>query len=150
MKETILKTVCHIYYGVYLYTGEAFYSSFHNGKKSYYQGFWGFKLCYVMVFLYTYGTVSLGRYCMGEYAPRFFYHAIVNIIIVSSLSLIIAKTTSLGGEKGLLYFEQFARGSRSCKIKWMIISAFVFIMGVFLFILGGICSPIEWVIWGRF
>jgi hypothetical protein len=26
----------------------------------------------------------------------------------------------------------------------MIISAFVFIMGVFLFILGGICSPIIW------
>ena len=81
---------------------------------------------------------------MGEYAPRFFYHAIVNIIIVLSLSLIIAKTTSLGGGKGLLYFEQFARESRSCKIKWMIISAFVFIMGVFLFILGEICSPIEW------
>ena len=82
MKEIILKIVCHIYYGVYLYTGEAFYPTFHNGKRSYYQGFWGFKLCYVMVFLYTYGAVSLGRYSMGEYAPHFFYHGIVNIIIL--------------------------------------------------------------------
>ena len=142
MKDKILKTVNHIYFGVYLYTGEAFYPTFHNGERFYYQGYWGFKLCYVMVLLYACAVVSLGKYCIGESVPCFVNHGIVDIILVLGTCFIIAKITSLGGKKGLLYFEQFTREPHLCKIKWMIISAFVFLLGIILFIIGEIYSPI--------
>jgi uncharacterized membrane-anchored protein YitT (DUF2179 family) len=44
--------------------------------------------------------------------------------------------TSLEGDKGLTYFEQFDQESRSVKIKWMIIGAFIFFFGIVLFIIG--------------
>lgn len=136
MKDKILRVINHIYYGVYLYSGEAFYPQFYNGERTYYQGFWGFKFCYVMVFLYAFSAASFIGYCMGEDVLRFinsrFIFKLLYIFFVIGLSFVIVKATSLGGKKGLSFFEQFIKDSCSERIKWMILGALCFIMGIML------------------
>lgn len=140
MKERLLKLVNHIYFGIYLYPGEAFYPIFLDGERTYYKGFWGFKFCYIMVFLYAYGILSVLGHFMGEKIAYFvsssFVYKLVFIIITIGLTFIIERITSLGGKKGLNYFEQFTKEPRFEKIKWMIVGAVAFIVGIGLFIIG--------------
>lgn len=142
MKEKIIKIANRIYFGVYLFLGEAFYRTFIRGEKSYYTGFWGIKLCYIMVFLYSYGVMGVCWWLVGEDFFRFAkYSSDYKFVYVASsvfLCIFITRLTHFNDDKGLAYFEQFVREPRSVKIKWKIISAFVFILGIILFAVGSL------------
>jgi len=56
--------------------------------------------------------------------------------------MIISRYTSLGGKEGLELFEQYFLISKIKKIKWMIIGAFAFLLGIVFFILGLIVFPV--------
>jgi hypothetical protein len=140
MKEKLLELINHIYFGIYSYTGEAFYATFQNGRRQYYQGFWGMKLCYIMVFLYACGFVSFIGYLIGCYVLKivnsFLVYKLIHIFLIIYVSLIISKYTSLGREKGLSLFEQFTLTPKISKIKWMIIGAIFFFLGIVFFAIG--------------
>lgn len=146
MKEKIIKIINYIYFGIYLYTGEAFYTIFQNGQRNYYQGFWGFKLCYIMVFLYSYGLVSFFSYLIGNSVLQIingsFLYKLIYLFIICFTSMIISRYTSLGGKEGLELFEQYFLISKIKKIKWMIIGAFAFLLGIVFLILGLIVFPV--------
>ncbi len=140
MKEKIIKYINRIYFGIYLYTRELDIPTYYVGRKDYYRGQLGFKICCLLIMLYTSGFLSIIGAFGGEHFAylikgNFIYKSIY-IIIIICIYFLLSQITSLEGNKGLAYFEQFDREPRSIKIKWMIIGAFAFLLGIALFILG--------------
>ena len=146
MKEIIVSFINRVYFGIYLYTRELDIPVMYMGRKEYYRGQLGFKICNLMTFLYISGCLSfvgaLGGETLLTLIKGNYLYRIMYFILLIGISFLISKFSSLEGEKGLSYFEQFDQEPRSNKIKWMIISAFVFIIGILLFVLGVIVFPV--------
>ena len=146
MKEIIVSFINRVYFGIYLYTRELDIPVMYMGRKEYYRGQLGFKICNLMTFLYISGCLSfvgaLGGETLLTLIKGNYLYRIMYFTLLIGISFLISQFSSLEGEKGLSYFEQFDQEPRSNKIKWMIISAFVFIIGILLFVLGVIVFPV--------
>ena len=146
MKEIIVSFINRVYFGIYLYTRELDIPVMYMGRKEYYRGQLGFKICNLMTFLYISGCLSfvgaLGGETLLTLIKGNYLYRIMYFILLIGISFLISQFSSLEGEKGLSYFEQFDQEPRSKKIKWMIISAFVFIIGILFFVLGIIVFPV--------
>ena len=146
MKEIIVRFINRVYFGIYLYTRELDIPVLYMGRKEYYRGQLGFKICDLMVLLYTSGCLSFAGALGGETLLTLikgnYLYRILYFILLIGISVLISQLSSFEGEKGLSYFEQFDQEPRSKKIKWMIISAFVFIIGILFFVLGIIVFPV--------
>ena len=146
MKEIIVRFINRVYFGIYLYTRELDIPVLYMGRKEYYRGQLWFKICDLMVLLYTSGCLSFAGALGGETLLTLikgnYLYRIQYFILLIGISVLISQLSSLEGEKGLSYFEQFDQEPRSKKIKWMIISAFVFIIGILFFVLGIIVFPV--------
>ena len=147
MKDKLVRLINHIYFGVYQYTGEAFYPTFQMGRRYYHRGFWGMKLCHVMVFLFVFGIISIiGRFILNPFIHVVridLTYRLLFLPVTIACYLLIVRITSLDREEGLAYFEQFYKETRSEKVKWMIIGAVTFLVGVVLFVLGALAFPIH-------
>ena len=140
MNERLIKFINRIYFGIYLYTRGLDIPITYVGRKNYYRGQLGFKLCCFMVLLYVDGCMALLCYLLRFISPFFINNSstfkTVYFFLFITIYFIITQMTSLEGDKGLTYFEQFDQEYRSVKIKWMIIGAFIFFFGIVLFIIG--------------
>ena len=146
MKEIIVSFINRVYFGIYLYTRELDIPVMYMGRKEYYRGQLGFKICNLMTFLYISGCLSfvgaLGGETLLTLIKGNYLYRIMYFILLIGISFLISQFSSLEGEKGLSYFELFDQEPRFNKIKWMIISAFVFIIGILFFVLGVIVFPV--------
>lgn len=146
MKEIIVRFINRVYFGIYLYTRELDIPVIYMGRKEYYRGLLGFKICNLMIFLYISGCLSfvgaLGGEALLTLIKGNYLYRIMYFILLIGISFLISQFSSLEGEKGLSYFELFDQEPRFNKIKWMIISAFVFIIGILFFVLGVILFPV--------
>lgn len=140
MKEKIIKFINQIYFGIYLCTGDALPPTMYKGRKTYLHSFWGNKLCFIMILFYVSSIVSLAVYCLGNNVAQLVYrdfeYRLIYIFLVIGISILISRITSLEGDKGLSYFEQFDQEPRSVKIKWMIYGALALILGMIICALG--------------
>ena len=146
MKEKIVRFINRVYFGIYLYTRELDIPVTYMGRKDYYRGQLAFKICNIMIFLYTSGCLSFVGALNGETLLTLikgnYLYRIMYFILLIGIYFLVSQFSSLEGEKGLSYFEMFYQEPRSNKIKWMIISAFVFIIGILFFVLGVILFPV--------
>ena len=146
MKEKLIKYINRIYFGIYLYTRELDIPIYYVGRKDYYRGQLGFKICCLMIMLYASGFLSIIVFLVGEQFAYLiksnFIYKIIYIILLLCIYFLFSQITSLEGNKGLAYFEQFDQEPHSIKIKWMVIGAFAFILGIAFFILGMKIFPI--------
>ena len=96
--------------------------------------------------LYASGFLSIIVFLVGEQFAYLiksnFIYKIIYIILLLCIYFLFSQITSLEGNKGLAYFEQFDQEPHSIKIKWMVIGAFAFILGIAFFILGMKIFPI--------
>lgn len=140
MKEKIIKLISRIYFGLYLYTRALDIPITWAGRKEYYRGHFGSKICGFMVVLYANAFLSLAGVLGGdsllELVKDWPFYKPLYIILLVSLCLFITEITSLEGDKGLSYFEQFDQEPRSTKVKWMIYGALAMILGMILCALG--------------
>lgn len=146
MKEKIISFINRVYFGIYLYTRELDIPVIYMGRKEYYRGQLGFKICNFMIFLYISGCLSfvgaLGGETLLTLIKGNYLYRILYFILLIGIYFLVSQFSSLEGEKGLSYFEMFDKEPRSNKIRWMIISAFVLITGIVIFVLGVIVFPV--------
>ena len=147
MKEKIIKLINRIYFGLYLYTRELDIPLKWGGRKDYYRGILGFKLYDLLVMFYANALLSfagaLGGDSLLELVKGWPFYKPLYIVLLIFLSLFISRITSLEGDKGLSYFEQFDIEPRSTKIKWMIYGALALVLGAILCALGCIAFTIP-------
>ena len=140
MKEKIIKLINRIYFGLYLYTKALDIPVRWAGSKDYYRGILKFKLYDLLVMLYANALLSfagaLGGDSLLELVKGWPFYKPLYIVLLIFLSLFISRITSLEGDKGLSYFEQFDIEPRSTKIKWMIYGALALVLGAILCALG--------------
>ena len=147
MKEKIIKLINRIYFGLYLYTRELDIPLKWGGRKDYYRGILGFKLYDLLIMFYANAFISfigvLGGKPLLTFVKGLPFYKFLYIVLLIFLSLFISRITSLEGDKGLSYFEQFDIEPRSTKIKWMIYGALALVLGAILCALGCIAFTIP-------
>ena len=140
MKEKIIKFINRIYFGIYLYTRELDIPVTWGGRKNYYRGHFGSKICALLVMFYANAFLSfigiLGGKPLLTFVKGLPFYKYLYIVLLVGLCLFIIEVTSLEGDKGLSYFEQFDQEPRSTKIKWMIYGALALVLGAILCALG--------------
>ena len=140
MKEKVIKLINRIYFGLYLYTKALDIPVSWAGSKDYYRGILRFKLYDLLVMFYANAFISfigvLGGKPLLTFVKGLPFYKFLYIVLLTCLSLFISRITSLEGDKGLSYFEQFDQEPRSVKIKWMIYGALALILGMIICALG--------------
>ena len=146
MKEKIIKFANRIYFGIYLCTRELDIPVIYMGRKDYYRGLLGFNICCLLIMFYVIGCISLIGSLGGEYLLTLikgnFLYKLIYFVLLIVFYFLFSEYTSLEKEKGLKYFEEFDQEPRSKKMRWLLFSIFVFIVGFLFFLFGLYIFPV--------